>query len=159
MLLTFALLAGGCASPSSSSVPPAPSGPSASPVASIKGVPPTGQQGSGTLVTCSLPAQVCGDTLRAVEALPALDARGMPPLAVEIVDMSECRTVSGAPKGYDPCAAAINPPAEPSAIGGADALASVTYRNGLGRAFLYVWWRTFPSGRGPVNTVLEAHNP
>ena len=53
-------------------------------------------------------------------------------------------------------------PAEPaasSATGRGDALASVTYRNGLGKAFLYVWWSTLPSGHGPVNAVLEAHNP
>ena len=109
LLLALALIGGGCSSPSAAPVAsPAPSGPSASPTASPSGAPATtGQPGSGTSVTCSLPAEVCDDAIRAVEALPALDAAGMPPLAVTILDMSECRTVTGAPKGYAPCAACI----------------------------------------------------
>ena len=160
LLLTLALAAGGCAAPSAPSVaPPTPSGPSAAAVASPPGVASTGQSGSGTSVTCTLPADVCGDAVRTVEAVPALDAAGMPPAEVAILDFAECRTVTGAPKGYDPCAAAIPMPAEPSATGGGDGLATVTYRDGLGKAFLYVWWRTFPSGRGPISAVVEAHNP
>ena len=166
VLLTLVLLAGGCASPSASPVAsPTPSDPAASPTASPSGAPPTGQAGPGTSVTCSLPAEVCDDALRAVEAVHALDAAGMPPLAVAVVDMSECRTVTGAPKGWLPCAAAFPMPSvppkpgEPRAIGGSDALATVTYRNGLGKAFFYVWWWTFPSGHGPINAVLETHNP
>jgi hypothetical protein len=38
-------------------------------------------------------------------------------------------------------------------------LASVTYLNGLGNPFLYVWWWTNASGRGPANAVLVARNP
>jgi hypothetical protein len=67
--------------------------------------------------------------------------------------------VGHGPVGTDPRAASIPMPAEPSATGGGDGLATVTYRNGLGKAFLYVWWRTFASGRGPIDAVLEAHNP
>jgi hypothetical protein len=148
-LLALALLAAGCASPSASPV--------ASPTAS--GLPASrAASPSGTSVTCSLPTQECGDALRAVEAVPALEADGMPPLAVEVVEMSACRTVAGARKGYDLCAAP-SIPGQPSATTGPDALASVTYRNGLGKAFLYVWWWTYASGRGPANAILVAHNP
>ena len=101
---------------------------------------------------------MCGDAIRALEGHPALNAAGIPPVAVALLDFSECRTVTGAPSGYERCAARIPMPAEPSATGGGDGLATVTYRKGLGNAFLYVWWRTFASGRGPINAVLEAHN-
>jgi hypothetical protein len=83
----------------------------------------------------------------------------MPPVAVAIVEMSECRTVSGAPQGYAPCAAAMNPPADPSATGGGDALATVTYRNGRGKAFLWLYWWTYASGRGPINAILQGRQP
>jgi hypothetical protein len=120
---------------------------------------PTGQPGPDTSLTCSLAPQDCNDALHAIEVLPALDANGMPPVAVAIVDMSQCRTVSGAPQGYAPCAAAMSPPADPSATGGGDALATVTYRNGRGKAFLWLYWWTYASGRGPINAFLQAHNP
>jgi hypothetical protein len=120
---------------------------------------PTGQPGPATSLTCSLPPQDCNDALHAIEVLPALDANGMPPDAVAIVDMSECRTVSGAPQGYAPCAAAMSPPADPRATGGGDALATVAYRNGRGKAFLWLYWWTYASGRGPINAILQAHNP
>jgi hypothetical protein len=120
---------------------------------------PTGQPGPDTSLTCSLPPHDCNDALQAIEVLPALDANGMPPVAVAIVDMSECRTVSGAPQGYAPCAAAMNPPADPSATGGGDALATVTYRNGRGKAFLWLYWWTYASARGPINAILQADNP
>jgi len=159
LLITLALVGGCAASSAPSAAAPTPSGPPAAAVASPPGVPSTGQAGSGTSVTCTLPADVCGDAVRAVEAVSALDAAGMPPTEVAILDFAECRTVTGAPEGYDPCAASIPMPAEPSATGGGDGLATVTYRDGLGTAFLYVWWRTFPSGRGPISAVVEAHNP
>ena len=119
----------------------------------------TGQPGPDTSLTCSLPHQDCNDALHAIEVLPALDANGMPPVAVAVVDMSECRTVSGAPQGYAPCAAAMDPPADPSATGDGDALATVTYRDGRGKAFLWLYWWTYASGRGPINAILQAHNP
>ena len=159
LLLTAALVAGGCAATSAPSVAhPTPPGPTAAAVASNAAVSSTGQPGAGTSVTCTLPADVCGDAVRAVESVAALNA-GMPPAEVAVLDFADCRTVTGAPKGYDPCAASIPMPAEPSATGGGDGLATVTYGDGLGKAFLYVWWRTFPSGRGPINAVVEAHNP
>src|SRR5690349_285913 len=108
----------------------------------------TGQPAASPMVTCSLLAQDCGDALQAIEGLPALDPAGMPPIAVQIVNMLECPAISGAPEGYSPCAAAMNPPADLNATGAGDAVASVTYRNGLGKAFLWLFWRTYPSGRG-----------
>ena len=106
-------------------------------------------------VTCTSPNRwIAGSGYRS-----GFGADGMPPLAVEIVDTSECRTVTGAPKCWIPCAATLHVPADPSATGGGDALATVTCRNGLGKAFLYLLWRTFPTGRGPIYAVLEAHNP
>ena len=155
VLLALAVVSG-CASPSASPVLSA--GPSASPLAST-GAPVTSEVASGTAVTCTLPADVCGDAIRAVEAVPALNRAGMPPAAVAVLDFSDCRSVKGAPSGFDPCAASMPMPAEPSAIGGGDGIATVTYRNGLGTAFLYVWWRTFASGRGPINALVEWHNP
>ncbi len=157
-MLTLALV-GGCAARSAPSVTaPTPSGPSAAAVASPPALPSTGQAGSGTSVTCTLAADVCGDAVRAVEAASGLDAAGMPAAAVEIVDMTDCRTVTGAPKGYVPCAAALILPAEPSAVGGGDALATVTYLDGGGKAFLYLWWWTYASGRGAINAALEARS-
>jgi hypothetical protein len=115
--------------------------------------------GSQASVTCSLRPHDCADALRAIEALPALDATGMPPSVIAIVDMSECQTVAGAPDGYSPCAAAMNPPPNPSATGAGEALATVTYRNGRGKAFLWLYWWILPSGRGPINAILQAHSP
>ena len=119
----------------------------------------TSSPGSETSVTCSLAPPDCDDALRAIEALPALDASGLPPTAVTIVNTSECRTVSGAPQGYSPCAASMNLPPNPSATGAGEALATVTYRNGRGKAFLWLYWWILPSGRGPINAVLQAHGP
>jgi hypothetical protein len=119
----------------------------------------TVQPGSRTSVTCSLGRQDCADALLAIEALRTLDPNGMPAIAVAIVDISECGTVSGAPDGYAPCAAAMNPPAAAGATGAGEALATVTYRSGLGKAFLWLYWWIFPSGRGPINAFVQAHNP
>jgi hypothetical protein len=119
----------------------------------------TSMPGSETSVTCSLAPQDCDDAVRAIEALPALDATGMPPSAVTIVDIAECRTVSGGPQGYSPCAASMNPPPNPSATGAREALATVTYRNGRGTAFLWLYWWILPAGRGPINAILQTHSP
>ena len=88
-------------------------------------------------MTCTLPADVCGDAVRAVESV-ARPRRRDAAAEVAVLDFADCRTVTGAPKGYDPCAASIPMPAEPSATGGGDGLATVTYGDGLGKAFLYM---------------------
>lgn len=147
-LLVLGLVVAGCRT---TTISPATS-PTSSTVAASASTSPA------TSVTCSLGAQECDEALRAVEAVLALQAAGMPPVAVQIVEMSQCRTVTGAPKSFDLCAAP-NPPGQPGAIGGGDALAAVTYRAGLGKAFLYVWWNTFASGRGAMNAILVTHNP
>jgi hypothetical protein len=101
-----------------------------------------------TLLALALLAAGCASPSASPVASPT--ASGLP--------ASRAASPSGARKGYDLCAAP-SIPGQPSATTGPDALASVTYRNGLGKAFLYVWWWTYASGRGPANAILVAHNP
>lgn len=114
-----------------------------------------------TVVTCSLPATMCDEALRAVESTAALQVTpaALPPKAVQIVPADACGTITGAPPGYNLCAAPAGLPRDPAATATEAGLASVTYRAGGGRSFMFVWWQDYGSRRGPISAFTITHSP